>query len=89
MVVININNVVHILHIHPFLSEILLFTFNKFKEIYIKLELFLDPLLLKMLIMAIKVLLHHKGLNGETLPVCLRSIPGSFMDQVYCRVHML
>ena len=49
MVVINIDNVVHILHIHPFLSESLFFTINKFKEIYIKLELFLGPLILKFL----------------------------------------
>ena len=89
MVVANVDNIVHVIHIHPPPSEILLFTVNIFKEFYIKLELFLDPLILEMLVMAIEILLHHGGLNGEILPVGLRAIPGPFKDQVYCNVHML
>ena len=87
MVVINIGNVVHILHIHPFPFEFLPIT--KFKENFIKHELFLSPLLRKIFVMAIEILLHDRVLNGEILLVCLREILGSFMDQVYYNVNML
>ena len=80
MVPANIACVVDILHILPRPFAFLLITINIIKETFIKLELFLRPLLLKFLVMTIQVLSHDRVLNGEILYVYLREIPNSFTD---------
>ena len=89
MVDANVHCIIDVLHILPRPSKHGHITIHIMKEAIIKLELCLQPLTLKHVIMTSKILKHERVFYSKILLICLRKIRYSFTNQMKGDINVL